>query len=91
MGVNSIKFKSILDGKISAMCNSASNLQKDRLDDALRTYASWLVRAARREMAESEASETPHNSARIDLTPKGIKCTNSLGDNGIGRNEGNPE
>jgi len=55
-----------------------ASLQDARLDAALRTYATWLVRSARRKLADSGASEKPDNSARIDLTSEGNKRTNSL-------------
>ncbi len=60
-------------------CPIPSNKQGD-IDHALRTYATWLLRAARRKLAGSGAENTPI----IDLTSGGNKCTNSLVDNDIG-------
>jgi len=56
----------------------SAQFQGDNIDDALRTYATWLVRAARRKLADSGASENTDNSAGIDLTSAGNKRTNSL-------------
>ena len=95
MGTAAEKRKNVSCTRISGQFSGPDGQQQDRINDALRTYATWLVRAGCREMAESGASESPRNKAdnslRIDLTPEGIRRTNSLGDNGIGRNEGDSE
>lgn len=72
---------------ISSQFLAPTGLQHDRLGDARRTYATWLVRAAHRKLADSEALESPDNSALIDLTSEGNKRTNLLVDNGIDGNE----
>lgn len=43
---------------------TATTNQIDRISDALRTYATWLVRAARRKMADSGQDCTPQNTTK---------------------------
>jgi len=45
-----------------------AGLQNERFDQALRTYASWLARAALRKTAQNTSENTPYNSPGIDLT-----------------------
>ena len=74
------------DNKLLSVAFSSSeptSAHYDHFDDALHTYATWLVRATRRKLAESGAPEKPDNSALIDLTSDGNKRTNMLVDNGI--------
>jgi hypothetical protein len=65
----------------------AGILDDDRLGAAFRTYATWLVRAARRKLAESGASGNLDNPAGIDLTSTSNNRTNSLNDNELRRIE----
>ncbi|MCP4582405.1 MAG: hypothetical protein GY839_12395 [candidate division Zixibacteria bacterium] len=65
--------------RLSVVCSQPTHSQQDHLENALRTYATWLVRAAGRKMADS----TPDNSPIIDLTSEGNKCSNALVDNGL--------
>jgi len=66
---------------LSAKCSQPTHSQQDHLDNALRSYATWLVRAAGRKMAEN----MPDNNPRIDLTSGGNKCSNTLVDNKLRR------
>jgi hypothetical protein len=68
---------------LSAICSQPTRSQQDHLENALRSYAGWLVRAVSRKMADS----TPNNSPRIDLTSGGNKCSNTLIDNELRRAE----
>jgi len=45
-----------------------AGLQNERFDHALRTYATWLARAAVRKTVQNTPENAPYNSARIDLT-----------------------
>jgi hypothetical protein len=47
-----------------------ANSGKKGIDDALRTYATWLVRATRQKMGTSEP-ENIDNKSRINLTKDG--------------------
>jgi hypothetical protein len=38
---------------------------RNRINDALRTYATWLVRVTRRKMAASEPANTPKNEVEL--------------------------
>ncbi len=68
---------------LAANYTQPTQSQQDHLENALRSYATWLVRAASRKMADS----TPDNKPRIDLTSEGNKCTNTLVDNGLRKGE----
>jgi len=68
---------------LSVICTQPTHSQQDHLEHALRSYTTWLVRAASRKMADS----TPNNNPRIDLTSEGNKCSNSLVDNRMDENE----
>jgi len=63
--------------RLSVVCSQPTHSQQDHLENALRSYATWLVRAVGRKMADS----TPNNKARIDLTSLENKCCNTLIDN----------
>jgi len=69
--------------RLSAICSQPTSFQQDHLENALRTYATWLARAVSRKMAGS----TPDNKPGIDLTSGGNKCSNSLTDNELRRAE----
>ncbi|MCP4582106.1 MAG: hypothetical protein GY839_10840 [candidate division Zixibacteria bacterium] len=71
--------------RLSVKCSQPTHSQQDHLENALRTYATWLVRAAGRKMANN----SPDNKPIIDLTSEGNKCSNSLVDNRIRINESN--
>jgi len=68
---------------LSAKCSLPTHSQQDHFENALRTYATWLVRAVGRKMADS----TPNNKPGIDLTSEGNKCSNVLVDNKIRRDK----
>jgi len=56
--------------------------QQDHLENALRIYAAWLVRATRLKLTKS-----PSNNDRINLTSEANKRSNSLNDNRISMDE----
>jgi len=68
--------------RLSVVCSQPANSQQDHLENALRSYATWLVRAALQKLAESSS-----NNDRIDLTSEGNNRSNSLNDNRISMNE----
>jgi len=55
---------------LSIQYHASENPQELRITDALRTYATWLVRATRRKMAASGPEKPPENSPKneVELT-----------------------
>jgi hypothetical protein len=49
---------------LTSRLGQPSAIQQDKFKNALRTYATWLVRAARRKMAESGSENTPQNALK---------------------------
>jgi len=56
------KFKGESFTRIRGQFHAPVGQVQDYLDAALRTYATWLVRATRRKVAASGAENTPQNT-----------------------------
>lgn len=55
---------------LSSRFGQPSAIQQDQFDDAIHTYATWLVRGARRKMADSGPKNTLQNTPenKVELT-----------------------